>query len=190
MGRLHIPIDDANKRGEDRHSDLVLLSSNFDLILMHSDKIRDRATWFFCEPQETSIVAAWVPGARLSLGVLLRLWESGNWLQVCPVCYGVLYVISAGGSVMSGVHTCRGICQECSPDCGLLYTEARNFLRDLYIPAMKLMEIYDNRPVIVRPDPQPWSWTKAPMYRPEPVPRRPIEPVSLAELIAALKGES
>ncbi len=190
MGRLHISTGNADKFGEDRHRDLALLSSSLDLILMHSDKIRDQATWFFCEPQGAFIAASWVPGAQLSIGVLLRLWESGTWLQVCPVCYGVLYVISAGGSVMSGYHACRGICRECSPEGGLLYTEARNFLHDLYKPAMKLMAIYDNRPVIVRPDPQPWSWTKAPTYRPEPVPKRPIEPVSLAELIAELKRES
>jgi hypothetical protein len=182
-------IHNQGSVSEDRKQDLALLVSAFELILDQSRAIMERASWFFCEPRGTSIAAAWVPGARLSIGVLLRLWESGKWLQVCPACYGALYVIAAGGSVMSGNHTCRGICQVCSPECGLLYTEARNFLHDLYKPAIRLMEIYDNRPVIVRPDPQPWSWTKTPTYRPEPVPRRPIEAVSLAELIAALKGE-
>lgn len=173
------------QENQEPYRDLELLASSFDLILNHSAAIMERADWFFCEPQEAFIVAAWVPGARLSLGVLLHLWDVGDWLQVCPLCHGVLYATGAGGSVMSGIHRCWGICREC----GLQYTEARSFLHDLYKPAMKLMEVYDNRPVIACHDPQPWSWTKTPTYRPEPVPRRPVEPVSLVELIAVLKAK-
>lgn len=167
----------------ERYRDLELLVSSFDMVLDHSEAIMERAAWFFCEPQGAFIAAAWVPGARLSVGVLLRLYGAGKWLQCCSTCYGILYVVGARGSVMSGYHTCWGVCRKCR----LQYAESRSFLHDLYKPAMKLIEIYDNRPIITHPNPQPWSWVKAPAYVPEPIPRRPIDAVNLEELVENLK---
>jgi len=172
------------KEVEDQDGVLRLLCENFQLFQTYSQHIQSQPHLFFCQVPRAMIHASWIPNYEVPLGILLMLWDDGKWLLPCPECYGVLYLIGGGGSVMSGWNRCWGICLVC----GLQYAEARSFLQDIYKPAARLLETYgDNRPVMIRPDPQPWSWVKAPMYVPEPIPRRPIEPGHLAELIEDLQ---
>lgn len=173
------------QQGNDQDTCLGLLQEHFQLINKYSQHIQSQPHWFFCPIPRAMIRATVVPGYDVRLGILLMLWDDGKWLLPCPTCYSILYITGASGSVMSGWNKCWGICLVC----GFQYAEARNFLHDIYTPAARLLERYgDNRAVVIRPDPQPWSWVNNPVYVPQPIPMRPIEPVNLAELVESLQS--
>lgn len=174
-----------NRQWDDQDECLRLLQNNLQLFITYSIHIQSQPHLFYCSIPKAVLQASWVPNYEVPLGILLRLWDDGKWLEPCPECYGILYIIGVSGSVMSGWNKCWGICE----DCALLYTTSRNFLHDIYKPAALLLEIYgDNRPVVPYREPPVWSWTQQPLYVPPAAPQRPIDAVGLMELIESLQS--
>ena len=60
---------------------------------------------------------AFLQGGPLSLGVLLELWENGNWTVPCPECRGICRVVSWEGFLLSGINKWSGFCTHCGRNC-------------------------------------------------------------------------
>lgn len=170
---------------DDQDRDLQLLQNNLQLFQTYSQHIQSQPHLFYCSIPKAILQASWVPNYEVPLGILLMLWDNGNWMEPCPICYGILYLVGGSGSVMSGSNRCWGICLVC----GLQYAAARSFLQDIYKPAARLLVIYgDNRAVVPYRESPVWSWTQKPLYVPPAAPQRPIDAVNLVELIESLKS--
>lgn len=172
---------------KDYRAIITEFAKNLDLILDHAAVVLVIPRYFFCQLPHASISAPFVPGGDLPLGILMTLWMNAQWMDICPTCTNALYIIGASGSTFTGTNQWRGVCRTCAiNNTPIQYGSSRYFLGNLYIPAVTLLKLHNNDPVY--PKPHPWSWSRAPAVDPPAVPKRPIEPVDLAELIDELNG--
>lgn len=86
-------------------------------------------------PLFSGLSLAYAGGGPLSLGMLLELWNAGEWRVPCTNCGGASFIYFAGGSPLSGMN---GYAARC-PACGArIHGRAENFAA-LWRPAKKLI---------------------------------------------------
>jgi hypothetical protein len=101
---------DNHTRVAGESSPTALSADDIKLILKHRDHF---------EPgQSDSYIAAGSVGSQLgsgelTIGGLIRLWRSGQWVVPCTKCRGRLHLIRVAGSLLSGKHTATGVCLDC-----------------------------------------------------------------------------
>ncbi len=106
-------IDGIRKRHRDRlYAEADLFMQNFDLLLRNEKVILEDEQYRNIVFHGLHIRSAWVGRYRpLTLGELFYHYRHGDW--VTPDCCGSVYVISAGGSVLSGNNRYQGYCSRC-----------------------------------------------------------------------------
>ncbi len=106
-------IDAINKRHRDRlYAEEDLLISNFELLLLKSNLILESERYRNITFHGLFISSAWVGRRRpLTLGELFFHYKRGDWIM--PDCCGSVYVLSGGGSPLSGSNSYQGYCRTC-----------------------------------------------------------------------------
>lgn len=172
-------------KSEERREEGALLYEHLQLILDHTDEILGTERYFYCYPGNAFLSLAYLGGGQIPLGALLLLWRDGEMLDACEECGGVVHIIGAGGSPLSGSHSWWGGC----PRCGERRTGHRERFSTLWPPAFKMIRKYKNEPVIKRGKRPKFSWSKGLVGErtPDEVIKPRIEGVSVATLVRELK---
>ena len=106
-------IDAIHKRHRDSlNAESDLFIANFELLFKHNKDILDNETYRNITFHGLFISSAWVGRQRpLTLGELYFHYKHGDWIM--PDCCGSVYIISAGGSPLSGTNKYQGYCKTC-----------------------------------------------------------------------------
>ena len=95
-------------------TDELLLMRNWDLIRARGEEILSRPDWYFVRSAALYFLMAYISGSGpLTFGEMTLLWQTEDGRGRCPDCEGVVYLLRAGGSPLSGNHWIRGICPAC-----------------------------------------------------------------------------
>lgn len=87
-----------------------LTADDVALILRHRDHFKPGQADYYIE---AGSVGSQFGGRVLTIGGLIQLWTSGQWVIPCARCSGRLYLVRVGGSLLSGNHSTTGICLGC-----------------------------------------------------------------------------
>ena len=118
--------------------ELNTIKDNFELILKNRAVIYEEKRLFFCPTSCAYIGSTIFDIAYLSLGVLLKLWESSDFMEECPDCGNTAYIINAVGSLCSGSNQYKAICSKCKKD----YIGMKESLNQFFEPARELHKKY------------------------------------------------
>jgi hypothetical protein len=171
---------------EQRENNMQPFRENLELILDNSELILNTPEYFFIRHTWALAGGAYVGAKYIPLGVLVMLWESGEWLSECQKCGHKTYIFCAGGSPLSGSHFYQAICTTCNV---IVNREMESGLTMLMKPAFELCNKYSQKRKILRVEGQFFSWSKgvvesaASHEKLEDV----IAPVDLKTLIKQLK---
>ena len=94
--------------------ELQMLMDNIELLLANRLTVYEKEKLFYCKIEDGNIGALPAGVFVLPLGVLIKLWESGDFLAKCPDCGNTVYIISAVGSMGSGSNQYKAFCPKCS----------------------------------------------------------------------------
>jgi len=169
---------------EDRQEMFMLFRENFDLFLKYDDLIINTPEFFHCSFGSGFISVAYLGGYPVSLGALLQLWKTGEWVVVCNQCQGKLYLYGAGGSPLSGSNSCCGICKECKTVSTKILPSFLNIVKTL-----ASIRKSQNRRKILRTKSQHFDFGKGLVGAaiPDKILRKEITPVNIIDLICILK---
>lgn len=105
---------DTAKKQQEQEAENKLFCENLRLIIESFDTILKREEFFFCEFGSAFLSMAYIAkGGPIPLGVLISLWQDGDFIDKCSHCGGEVYIIGAGGSPLSGGHSFWGYCGQC-----------------------------------------------------------------------------
>ena len=171
----------------EREEELNLLYENINLLLKHKKVIYRKKEFFFCILSQTFIGDSITGLAVLPIGILLKLWEKGHFLHTCPDCGGTVYILSAGGSILSGSHQFRAICPRCKKE----VVGRKPSFSQLNLPAHKLVNKYRNVEIIEMFKNQYFEIGRGLVGKKDEqiVLEKMVKVVSLKELIEYLKKE-
>lgn len=173
-------------RGEQRQRENEALGQNLKLILAHSAEILRNERYFYCYFGTAFLSVPYIwPDGPIPLGVLITLWQRGEFVDKCRECGGRVYMIGLGGSPLSGSHSWWGRCAEC----GRHQDGSRKTFREIWEPLRELLIQHLNEPVIQRGKRPKFSWSKGLVGEttPDIVIKPRVEGVSLATLIEELE---
>jgi hypothetical protein len=170
----------------ERAQNMQLFCDNLELIIANADLIMKRPEFFYIRHDWMLIGGIFVGSKNIPLGVLLKLWQSGRWIDECPGCGGIVYIFMAGGSPLSGSHYCHAVCLACRKIVNSKQVEAFTVLMQ---QAFDLCDRYSRKQKILRTRGPVFSWSKGLVGESVPVEilEDVVKPVSLAEMIEALK---
>ncbi len=86
---------------------------NLDLILDSKNIILDKPKIFMAKLPFSYFASTWSGSSYLTLGVLIKAWESDKLDYQCPYCNNMLKLLNVGGFPGSGTHTAMGYCFSC-----------------------------------------------------------------------------
>ena len=135
-------VDAISKRHRDRlYAEFDMFLQNFDLLLRNEKIIIEDERYRNIVFYGLRISSAWVGRCRpLTLGELFFHYRHGDWIM--PDCCGAVYVISAGGSVLSGCNQYQGYCSSCKKTfCG-----SRPSFREIMHPFLDNKPDFDFKP--------------------------------------------
>ena len=95
----------------------VTLADHLPRILERSDEIRadeELSNALVSECAFFSVAYLGLSNGYLPIGLLLALWEEGSFTGVCDECGGVVNLLGAGGSPLSGSGSMWGLCGSCA----------------------------------------------------------------------------
>jgi hypothetical protein len=140
-GIIHVSIDlykawfgDSYKKKEPPWP-LKKFVDNMDFILASKNIIFSKAKIFMAELPFSYFASSWTGCRHLTLGILLKAWESDKLDYQCPYCNNMLKLLYVGGFLGSGTHSAMGYCFSCKrvnrlqTDCFLKY---HNKFGDVY----------------------------------------------------------
>lgn len=106
-------IDAIHKRHRDKlNAEANLFIANFELLFRHGKDILENETYRNITFYGLFISSAWISRQRpLTIGELFYHYKHGDWIM--PDCCGSVYVISGGGSPLSGTNKYNGYCSKC-----------------------------------------------------------------------------
>ena len=126
------------ERRHDRriHRQRDLFIQYFDLIERHAELILASADYRSITFHGLALGALYIGLHRpMTLGVLLRLYQKGQWISDSSCC-GRVHILFGAGSPLSGMNSFQGFCRGCGK---ILYDELGSFSQ-LFFPARKVME--------------------------------------------------
>ena len=108
----HVPANIDNARLDEQFQ---FFTSNLSLLLKHEQDILNCRDYFFTPLSFSWCSWPWVWGdGPLCLGYLLLGWKDGIFTEPCPVCSEKIFVLSFGGSPLSGCNSWSGFCISCN----------------------------------------------------------------------------
>ncbi|MGE4446549.1 MAG: hypothetical protein AB7C92_07890 [Synergistaceae bacterium] len=99
--------------GNPRLEEQKLFIENYELIwenrvrIINDEALSETRLYF------SGLSLAYVSGGGLTLGMLLKLWNNGEWTTKCPFCGGTVRIFSWGGSPLTGSNKYHGFCTSC-----------------------------------------------------------------------------
>ncbi|QEN03322.1 hypothetical protein EW093_00905 [Thiospirochaeta perfilievii] len=96
---------------------VTILIENLELFIDNLDLILSTPEYYQIPIEHSFAGAAYIRNlgrVNLFLGDLLTLWTNDKWTTDCECCSGKIYVISVGGSPLSGRGSATGYCSSCS----------------------------------------------------------------------------
>ncbi len=173
--------------GAERARNMKLFCNNLELILAKADMVMERPEFFNIRHGWMLVGASYIGSKLIPLGVLLKLWQSGNWLGECPDCGSRAYIFKAGGSPLSGSHYCHAVCPVCRK---VINSRQAESFAMLMKPAFDLCNNYNQKQKILRTRGPAFSWSKRLVGEnvADQVLEAVTEPVSLAEMIESLRA--
>jgi len=178
---------DIVKKQQEQEAENKLFCENLRLIIENSDTILKREEFFFCEFGSAFLSIAYIAkGGPIPLGVLISLWQRGEFIDKCSHCGGDVYIIGAGGSPLSGTHSFWGYCGQC----GRKQSGKKPTLGELWQPVVEMLKRYPNKPIIEKGTRPVFSWREGLKgdYTPDRVIKDKVRGVSLQELVEKLRG--
>ncbi|WP_367339735.1 hypothetical protein [Aminivibrio sp.] len=79
---------------------------------------------------------AYLGGGCLTVGMLLTLWNNGEWTSTCPFCGGTVRIYGWGGSPLTGRNKYHGFCTSCKRD----KDDAEDYFLNKVLPAMRMVK--------------------------------------------------
>ena len=114
---LQIPEDEFNQAVQedfDAHAEEEKFwEDNFYLLIKYKDEIKDNPYYYFSRLKHSGVSSAYISFGFLYLGILVELWEQGDWIAECPECGEKLYFTYFAGSPLSGSRHYFGFCPSC-----------------------------------------------------------------------------
>jgi hypothetical protein len=108
----HVPANIDKARLEEQFQ---FFTSNLSLLLKHEQDILNCRDYFFTPLSFAWCSWPWVWGdGPLCLGYLLMGWKDGIFTEPCPVCQDNVFVLTFGGSPLSGSNSWSGFCMSCN----------------------------------------------------------------------------
>lgn len=106
-------IDAIHKQHHDKlNAEMDLYIKHFDFIFKHGNVILRNEKYRNITFHGLYLSCAWIGRRRpLTLGELFYHYKHGEWIM--PDCCGSVYVISGGGSALSGRNNYQGFCSKC-----------------------------------------------------------------------------
>lgn len=113
-------------------------------LLENKKTVLSNPEWKCARVPDAYISVSFMGGTEIPVGVLLELWSMPHtlWVQHCPDCGELLYMISFAGSVMTGRQTCWGICTGCGQTIAL--RDKINLLK-AFTDGMNLVQSYKEK---------------------------------------------
>lgn len=118
------------------HRQRNLFVQHFDLIERHADLILATAEYRNITFHGLALGALYIGLHQpMTVGVLLRLYQKGEWICDSSCC-GPVHIFFGAGSPLSGMNSFQGFCRGCGR---LLYGQMGSFSQ-LFFPVRKVME--------------------------------------------------
>lgn len=89
------------------------LFENVGLLRLHAERITDDPHLSASSHPSAMLSIAYLGDGLVPMGVLVRLWTTGDWSAACPHCRGLALIVAVGGSPLSGSHGWSGACVDC-----------------------------------------------------------------------------
>lgn len=135
-------IEAIRKRHHDKlYAEEKLFIANFDLLFRQNKDILNNEHYRNIIFHGLNISSAWVGRQRpLTLGELFYHYSRGDWIM--PDCCGLVYVLSGGGSPLSGSNKYKGYCSKC----GEVYYGSRPSFSEIFRPYIQDVPDFDYVP--------------------------------------------
>ena len=147
------PENDALARtrrigGNPGQEERILFIENFGLIWENRERIINDEALSETRLYFAGLSLAYISGGSLTLGMLLTLWNNGEWTTKCPFCGGAVRIFGWGGSPLTGNNKYHGFCTSCKR-----YRDDAedNFLKKV-LPAIRMID--DRRARFAKVHPQ------------------------------------
>lgn len=147
------PENDALARtrrigGNPGQEERILFIENFGLIWENRERIINDEALSETRLYFAGLSLAYISGGSLTLGMLLTLWNNGEWTTKCPFCDGDVRIFGWGGSPLTGNNKYHGFCTSCKR-----YRDDAedNFLKKV-LPAIRMID--DRRARFAKVHPQ------------------------------------
>jgi len=162
-----------------------LVRENLFLMIRYSDEIIAKKEFFFTQLPMAFVGSSITGTMLLPIGVLIQLWREGHFKAECPDCGGIVYILGAGGSNLSGSHGYWGCCIECVK---YINGKKKSF-SEIFGPALVMKKKYRNITVKRRFNLKSEKWFERlhERRRPDEVIKKRVEGASLKELVFCLK---
>jgi len=99
--------------GNPRLEEQKLFIENYEFIWENRERIINDGALFETRLYFSGLSLAYVSGGGLTLGMLLTLWNNGEWTTKCPFCGGTVRIFGWGGSPLTGNNKYHGFCTSC-----------------------------------------------------------------------------
>jgi len=99
--------------GNPRLEEQKLFIENYELIWENRERIINNEALSETRLYFSGLSLAYVSGGSLTLGMLLTLWNNGEWTAKCPFCGGAVRIFGWGGSPLTGNNKYHGFCTSC-----------------------------------------------------------------------------
>jgi hypothetical protein len=99
-----------------RRQQIAFFGPNLPLVLANQKMILEEERFFFCDDVGAFVNLIPFYGGVIPLGILLLLWQRGEFVKSCDSCGKTVYLIHVEGSMLSGSHCRLGYCSSCSKE--------------------------------------------------------------------------
>jgi len=157
---LHVESPKGLSPMELRAGERALFTAHYPLLWEARSIIFSTPEMYNAPLSFSALSCAYIGGGPLCLGILLELWDNGNWTVACSECGGVCRIVYWGGSPLSGTNKWSGFCILCNKDCNGIVTslDEISFLKEAHI-ARKLI-FKHMKPLVVKNFPVQSSFLK------------------------------
>ena len=169
-----------------------LFRRNLPLVLANFKMIVEKERFFFCG--DTGAFVNIIPfcyGGVIPLGILILLWQKGEFVKPCDGCGKTVYLIHVEGSVLSGSHWRLGYCGTCGREED--YSGGGEDLSSYPIFPKSLSGLLKEYPIeiVIPGERQHFDWGKglAGENKPDIIVKPRVTPASFCEVLSNLKGE-
>ncbi|MFC1670034.1 hypothetical protein ACFL20_06535 [Spirochaetota bacterium] len=181
-----VPDEIPELTREEKEIERKLICENIDLIINNLGVIINNEKYFYTKIS-MGFLGTTITGTKvLHMGILALLWKDRKLTDKCEVCGSKVYILGAGGSLLSGSHQWHGCCSKCKE---ITHGRKKSFSQ-LYHPVFEITKRYPNKTVIRKYKAKSKEWYNKITEKipPDEVIKKKKEGISFEELIGELKS--